>query len=255
MVGARTPEFALEHVVPDVRAQAAALGEHYPAATDDNRATWPLTRAGRRKRQADAYDGLAHWTSTPLENNRYRAYRPYGTRGDTDPGGSQPRRAHDPRNRQPLPGRSGRARGFRLHLAAPPSRSDSPDMRATILLAPGRGERADRRLPRECRFAVILNVVRLSDIFSGGIACALAGSGGFRACQACFPQRRGRRWRASARRLWRRHGWFRQDGRAGVSCHNGQVGHAGLAGRSSALAARAGSAAAVTGFRLAWSVF
>jgi hypothetical protein len=61
-VGARTPEFALEHVVPDVRAQAAALGEHYPAATDDNRATWPLTRAGRRERQADAYDSLVHWT-------------------------------------------------------------------------------------------------------------------------------------------------------------------------------------------------
>ena len=36
VVGARTPEFALEHVVPDVRAQAAALGEHSPAATDDN---------------------------------------------------------------------------------------------------------------------------------------------------------------------------------------------------------------------------
>jgi hypothetical protein len=87
VVGARTPEFALEHVVPDVRTQAAALGEHYPAATDDNRATWPLTRAGRRKRQADAYDSLVHWTWTPLANSRYRAYRPYGTRGDTDPGG------------------------------------------------------------------------------------------------------------------------------------------------------------------------
>ena len=46
VVGARTPEFALEHVVPDVRAQAAALGEHYPAATDPNRATWPVTRPG-----------------------------------------------------------------------------------------------------------------------------------------------------------------------------------------------------------------
>jgi hypothetical protein len=57
-VGVRTPEFAFEHVVSDVRAQTAALGEHYPAATGDNCATWPLTRAGRRKRQADAYDSL-----------------------------------------------------------------------------------------------------------------------------------------------------------------------------------------------------
>ena len=218
VVGARTPEFALEHVVPDVRAQAAALGEHYPAATDDNRATWPLTRAGRRKRQADAYDGLAHWTSTPLENNRYRAYRPYGTRGDTDPGGSQPRRAHDPRNRQPLPGRSGRARGFRLHLAAPPSRSDSPDMRATILLAPGRGERADRRLPRECRFAVILNVVRLSDIFSGGSPAPLPGAVDF------VPARPA----------------FRSDGAAdGEQAHGGSGDGTGGSGRTGAQASAA----------------
>jgi hypothetical protein len=64
VVAAHTPEFAHEHVVPDVRAQAAALGEHYHAATDDNHATWPLTRARRPKRQADAHDSLVHWTWT-----------------------------------------------------------------------------------------------------------------------------------------------------------------------------------------------
>ena len=34
-------------------------------------------------------------------------------------------------------------------------------------------------------------------------------------------------------------GWLRQDGRACISCQNGRVGHAGIAGRFSALAARA----------------
>ena len=35
-----TPEFAFEHVVSNVRAQAAALGVRYPVAIDDNYATW-----------------------------------------------------------------------------------------------------------------------------------------------------------------------------------------------------------------------
>jgi hypothetical protein len=47
-VGVHTPEFAFEHVVPGVRAQAAALGVHYPVAIHDNCAPWPLTRAGWR---------------------------------------------------------------------------------------------------------------------------------------------------------------------------------------------------------------
>ena len=40
VVGVHTPEFAFEHVVSNVRAQAAALGVHYPVAVDDNYATW-----------------------------------------------------------------------------------------------------------------------------------------------------------------------------------------------------------------------
>jgi len=35
-----TPEFAFEHVVSNVRAQAAALGVRYPVAIDNNYATW-----------------------------------------------------------------------------------------------------------------------------------------------------------------------------------------------------------------------
>jgi thioredoxin family protein/AhpC/TSA family protein len=40
VVGVHTPEFAFEHVVSNVRAQAAALGVHYPVAIDDNYRTW-----------------------------------------------------------------------------------------------------------------------------------------------------------------------------------------------------------------------
>jgi cytochrome c biogenesis protein CcdA/thiol-disulfide isomerase/thioredoxin len=40
VVGVHTPEFAFEHVVSNVRAQAAALGVQYPVAIDDNYATW-----------------------------------------------------------------------------------------------------------------------------------------------------------------------------------------------------------------------
>ncbi|MGH3163638.1 MAG: cytochrome c biogenesis protein DipZ, partial [Streptosporangiaceae bacterium] len=40
VVGVHTPEFAFEHVVSNVKAQAAALGVHYPVAVDDNYATW-----------------------------------------------------------------------------------------------------------------------------------------------------------------------------------------------------------------------
>jgi cytochrome c biogenesis protein CcdA/thiol-disulfide isomerase/thioredoxin len=40
VVGVHTPEFAFEHVVSNVRAQAASLGVHYPVAVDDNYATW-----------------------------------------------------------------------------------------------------------------------------------------------------------------------------------------------------------------------
>ena len=40
VVGVHTPEFAFEHVVSNVRAQAASLGVHYPVAIDDNYATW-----------------------------------------------------------------------------------------------------------------------------------------------------------------------------------------------------------------------
>ena len=39
-MGVHTPEFAFEHVVSNVRAQAAALGVHYPVAIDNNYATW-----------------------------------------------------------------------------------------------------------------------------------------------------------------------------------------------------------------------
>jgi thiol-disulfide isomerase/thioredoxin len=40
VVGVHTPEFPFEHVVSNVRAQAAALGVHYPVAIDDNYGTW-----------------------------------------------------------------------------------------------------------------------------------------------------------------------------------------------------------------------
>ncbi|HEY7430591.1 MAG TPA: cytochrome c biogenesis protein CcdA [Streptosporangiaceae bacterium] len=40
VVGVHTPEFAFEHVVSNVRAQAAALGVHYPVAIDNGYATW-----------------------------------------------------------------------------------------------------------------------------------------------------------------------------------------------------------------------
>jgi len=40
VVGVHTPEFAFEHVVSNVRAQASALGVKYPVAVDDNYATW-----------------------------------------------------------------------------------------------------------------------------------------------------------------------------------------------------------------------
>jgi len=40
VVGVHTPEFAFEHVVSNVRAQAAALGVRYPVAIDNDYATW-----------------------------------------------------------------------------------------------------------------------------------------------------------------------------------------------------------------------
>jgi thiol-disulfide isomerase/thioredoxin len=40
VVGVHTPEFAFEHVVSNVRAQAAAFGVRYPVAVDDNYGTW-----------------------------------------------------------------------------------------------------------------------------------------------------------------------------------------------------------------------
>jgi cytochrome c biogenesis protein CcdA/thiol-disulfide isomerase/thioredoxin len=40
VVGVHTPEFAFEHVVSNVRAQAASFGVRYPVAVDDNYATW-----------------------------------------------------------------------------------------------------------------------------------------------------------------------------------------------------------------------
>jgi cytochrome c biogenesis protein CcdA/thiol-disulfide isomerase/thioredoxin len=53
VVGVHTPEFAFEHVVSNVRSQAAALGVHYPVAVDDNYATW------------DAYDN-EYWPADYL---------------------------------------------------------------------------------------------------------------------------------------------------------------------------------------------
>ena len=40
VVGVHTPEFAFEHVVSNVRTEAAAFGVHYPVAIDDDLATW-----------------------------------------------------------------------------------------------------------------------------------------------------------------------------------------------------------------------
>ncbi|HTW98024.1 MAG TPA: cytochrome c biogenesis protein DipZ [Acidimicrobiales bacterium] len=40
VVGVHTPEFAFDHVVSNVRAEAAALGVRYPVAVDDDDATW-----------------------------------------------------------------------------------------------------------------------------------------------------------------------------------------------------------------------
>jgi len=40
VVGVHTPEFSFEHVVSNVRAQAAALGVHYPVAIDNGYDTW-----------------------------------------------------------------------------------------------------------------------------------------------------------------------------------------------------------------------
>jgi cytochrome c biogenesis protein CcdA/thiol-disulfide isomerase/thioredoxin len=40
VVGVHTPEFAFEHVVSNVRTEAAALGVHYPVAIDDDYGTW-----------------------------------------------------------------------------------------------------------------------------------------------------------------------------------------------------------------------
>jgi cytochrome c biogenesis protein CcdA/thiol-disulfide isomerase/thioredoxin len=53
VVGVHTPEFAFEHVVSNVRAQAAALGVRYPVAIDDDYATW------------DAYDN-EYWPADYL---------------------------------------------------------------------------------------------------------------------------------------------------------------------------------------------
>ena len=53
VVGVHTPEFAFEHVVSNVRAQAAALGVRYPVAIDDSYATW------------DAYDN-EYWPADYL---------------------------------------------------------------------------------------------------------------------------------------------------------------------------------------------
>jgi len=53
VVGVHTPEFAFEHVVSNVRAQAAALGVRYPVAVDDKYATW------------DAYDN-EYWPADYL---------------------------------------------------------------------------------------------------------------------------------------------------------------------------------------------
>jgi cytochrome c biogenesis protein CcdA/thiol-disulfide isomerase/thioredoxin len=40
VVGVHTPEFAFEHVVSNVRTEAASFGVHYPVAVDDNYDTW-----------------------------------------------------------------------------------------------------------------------------------------------------------------------------------------------------------------------
>jgi cytochrome c biogenesis protein CcdA/thiol-disulfide isomerase/thioredoxin len=40
VVGVHTPEFAFEHVISNVRAEAATLGVHYPIAIDNDYATW-----------------------------------------------------------------------------------------------------------------------------------------------------------------------------------------------------------------------
>jgi cytochrome c biogenesis protein CcdA/thiol-disulfide isomerase/thioredoxin len=53
VVGVHTPEFAFEHVVSNVRSQAAALGVHYPVAIDDSYGTW------------DAYDN-EYWPAEYL---------------------------------------------------------------------------------------------------------------------------------------------------------------------------------------------
>jgi len=53
VVGVHTPEFAFEHVVSNVRAQAAALGVRYPVAVDDADQTW------------DAYDN-EYWPADYL---------------------------------------------------------------------------------------------------------------------------------------------------------------------------------------------
>ena len=53
VVGVHTPEFAFEHVVSNVRTEAAAFGVRYPVAIDDNYATW------------DAYDN-EYWPADYL---------------------------------------------------------------------------------------------------------------------------------------------------------------------------------------------
>jgi cytochrome c biogenesis protein CcdA/thiol-disulfide isomerase/thioredoxin len=40
IIGVHTPEFAFEHVLGNIAAQAAALGVHYPIAVDNNYGTW-----------------------------------------------------------------------------------------------------------------------------------------------------------------------------------------------------------------------
>jgi cytochrome c biogenesis protein CcdA/thiol-disulfide isomerase/thioredoxin len=53
VVGVHTPEFVFEHVVSNVRSEAAAFGVRYPVAIDDNYATW------------DAYDN-EYWPADYL---------------------------------------------------------------------------------------------------------------------------------------------------------------------------------------------
>jgi cytochrome c biogenesis protein CcdA/thiol-disulfide isomerase/thioredoxin len=53
VVGVHTPEFSFEHVVSNVRTEAAALGVKYPVAVDDNYKTW------------DAYDN-EYWPAEYL---------------------------------------------------------------------------------------------------------------------------------------------------------------------------------------------